>query len=259
MGCSFRLAYFRPASGLNEETRRLHAANFFAVARQFRYSARNEKSLDMVLFLNGIPVFTAELKNPLTGQTVEDAIRQNKTDRDPRERLLAYGRCLARFPGQPLRCALRFPATPRPEPPELPALPVGACVLPSPPAQGVHLLAADEAALHQLGDLTEEAFSHVVGHQSAVARDLEVVEQPASLLAIVERSRDVRGGNNGNHDTRRRRSASHPSLRYARPQLRVPPTPRAASHRFASFRRASSRPSSASPQSGAAIRRWASM
>ena len=60
MGCSFRLAYFRPASGLNEEVRRLHGANFFAVARQVRYSARNEKSLDLVLFLNGIPVFTAD-------------------------------------------------------------------------------------------------------------------------------------------------------------------------------------------------------
>ena len=101
MGCAFRLAYFRPASGLNEETRRLHAANFFAVARQVRYSARNEKSLDMVQFLNGIPIFTAELKNPLTGQTVEDAIRQYRTDRDPREPLLAYGRCLAHFAVDP--------------------------------------------------------------------------------------------------------------------------------------------------------------
>ncbi len=94
-GCKFRLAYFRPASGLNEETRRLHAANLFTVVRQLRYSAKNEKSLDLVLFLNGIPIFTAELKNPLTGQTVEDAIRQYKTDRDPREPPLAYGRCLA--------------------------------------------------------------------------------------------------------------------------------------------------------------------
>ena len=101
MGCAFRLAYFRPASGLNEETRRLHAANFFAVARQVRYSARNEKNLDMVQFLNGIPIFTPELKNPLTGQTVEDAIRQYRTDRDPREPLLAYGRCLAHFAVDP--------------------------------------------------------------------------------------------------------------------------------------------------------------
>ena len=100
-GVKFRLAYFRPASGLNEETRRLHAANLFAVVRQIRYSAKNEKSLDLVLFLNGIPIFTAELKNPLTGQDVEDAIRQYKTDRDPREPLLAYGRCLAHFAVDP--------------------------------------------------------------------------------------------------------------------------------------------------------------
>ncbi len=101
MGCTFRLAYFRPASGLNEETRRLHMANFFAVGRQIRYSTKNEKSLDLVLFLNGIPIFTAELKNLLSGQSVEDAIRQYKTDRDPRESLLAYGRCLAHFAVDP--------------------------------------------------------------------------------------------------------------------------------------------------------------
>ncbi len=100
-GCKFRLAYFRPASGLNEETRRLHAANLFAVVRQLRYSTTNENSLDLVLFLNGIPIFTAELKNPLTGQDVEDAIRQYKTDRDPRELLLTYGRCLAHFAVDP--------------------------------------------------------------------------------------------------------------------------------------------------------------
>ncbi|MGB8377128.1 MAG: type I restriction endonuclease, partial [Rhodanobacteraceae bacterium] len=100
-GCKFRLAYFRPASGLNEETRRLHAANLFAVVRQLRYSTKNENSLDLVLFLNGIPIFSAELKNPLNAQDVEDAIRQYKTDRDPREPLLAYGRCLAHFAVDP--------------------------------------------------------------------------------------------------------------------------------------------------------------
>jgi type I restriction enzyme R subunit len=111
-GVKFCLAYFRPASGLNEETRRLHAANLFAVVRQVHYSARNDapsssplrrpsKSLDLVLFLNGIPIFTAELKNRLNGQDVEDAIRQYKTDRDPREPLLAYGRCLAHFAVDP--------------------------------------------------------------------------------------------------------------------------------------------------------------
>src|SRR2546425_2715195 len=100
-GCKFRLAYFRPASGLNEETRRLHAANLFAVVRQVRYSSKNENCLDLVLFLNGIPIFTAELKNPLNGQDLEDAIRQYKTDRDSREPLLAYGRCLAHFAMDP--------------------------------------------------------------------------------------------------------------------------------------------------------------
>jgi type I restriction enzyme R subunit len=100
-GCKFSLAYFRPASGLNEETRRLHAANLFSVVRQLRYSATSENALDLALFLNGIPIFTAELKNLLNGQDVEDAIRQYRTSRDPREPLLAHGRCLAHFAVDP--------------------------------------------------------------------------------------------------------------------------------------------------------------
>ena len=100
-GCKFQLAYFRPASGLNEQLQRLHAANLFAVVRQLRFSEQGEQSLDLVLFLNGVPIFTAELKNPLTGQDVEDAIRQYQTDRDPREPLFAYGRCLAHFAVDP--------------------------------------------------------------------------------------------------------------------------------------------------------------
>ena len=96
-GCKFQLAYFRPASGLNEELQRLHAANLFAVVRHLRFSEQSEQSLDLVLFLNGVPVFTAELKSPLNGQDVEDAIRQYRTDRDPREPLFGYGRCLAHF------------------------------------------------------------------------------------------------------------------------------------------------------------------
>ena len=101
MGCRFRLAYFRPASGLNEETRWLYQGNLFAVVRQLHYSEKNNKSLDLALFLNGIPLFTAELKNALTGQTVQDAIRQYRTDRDPREPLFAYGRFLAYFAVDP--------------------------------------------------------------------------------------------------------------------------------------------------------------
>ena len=54
-----------------------------------------------MLFLNGLPIFTAELKNPLTGQNVEDAIRSTSNDRDPREPLFAFGRCLAHFAVDP--------------------------------------------------------------------------------------------------------------------------------------------------------------
>ena len=100
-GCKFRLGYFRPASGLNEELQRLHAANIFSVVRQLRFSEKSGQSLDLTLFLNGLPIFTAELKNPLTGQDVEDAIRQYRNDRDPREPLFAPGRCLAHFAVDP--------------------------------------------------------------------------------------------------------------------------------------------------------------
>lgn len=100
-GVKFALAYFRPSSGLNPALQKLYRANFFAVVRQLHYSQKNENSLDMVLFLNGLPLFTAELKNPLTGQTVQEAIRQYKKDRDPREPLLSYGRCLAHFAVDP--------------------------------------------------------------------------------------------------------------------------------------------------------------
>ncbi len=70
-GCKFRLAYFRPASGLNESLQKLYRANVFSIVRQLKYSQQNSNSLDLVLFLNGLPIFTAELKNPLNGQNVE--------------------------------------------------------------------------------------------------------------------------------------------------------------------------------------------
>ncbi len=100
-GVGVDVAYFRPSSGLNEDLARLYRANIFSVVRQLHYSERDESSLDLALFLNGLPIFTAELKNPLTGQDVQDAIRQYKRDRDPREPLLKYGRCLAHFAVDP--------------------------------------------------------------------------------------------------------------------------------------------------------------
>ena len=101
-GCKFRLAYFHPSSGLNAELQQLYAANIFSEVRQLHYSERNPKnSLDLALFLNGLPLFTAELKNPFTGQNVQDAIRQYRDDRDPRDALFIFGRCLAHFAVDP--------------------------------------------------------------------------------------------------------------------------------------------------------------
>ncbi|MGI9060144.1 MAG: type I restriction endonuclease subunit R [Ktedonobacteraceae bacterium] len=100
-GCKFQLAYFQPSSGLNYEVLKLYSANFFSEVRQLRYSERNNNSLDLVLFLNGLPIFTAELKNPFTGQNVQNAIQQYRLDRDPREPLFAFGRCLAHFAVDP--------------------------------------------------------------------------------------------------------------------------------------------------------------
>ena len=96
-GCYFNLTYFRPSSGMNPDHQRLHALNRFALVRQLKYSGRNEKSLDMALFLNGLPLVTMELKNSLTGQVVADAEKQYKVDRGPREPLFKFKRCLVHF------------------------------------------------------------------------------------------------------------------------------------------------------------------
>ena len=97
-GCNFNLTYFRPSSGMNPDHQRLHALNRMALIRQLKYSQRNEqKSLDMALFLNGLPLVTMELKNSLTGQVVTDAEKQYKEDRDPREPLFRFKRCLVHF------------------------------------------------------------------------------------------------------------------------------------------------------------------
>ncbi len=72
--------------------------NIFSVTRQLRYSIDDAaRSLDMVIFINGLPVATFELKNSLTRQTVADAITQYQTDRDPRELIFQPGRCMVHF------------------------------------------------------------------------------------------------------------------------------------------------------------------
>jgi type I restriction enzyme R subunit len=97
-GAKFRLAYFKPASGMNPEHLHLYGQNSFAVVRQLKYSQKNENEIDLALFLNGLPIITAELKNSLTGQFVENAVKQYKKDRLPKgEPLLQFKRCLVHF------------------------------------------------------------------------------------------------------------------------------------------------------------------
>jgi type I restriction enzyme R subunit len=88
LGVHIDLAYFRPASGLNPDLEAKYAANRLTTIRQLHYAPDHANALDLVLFVNGLPVATAELKNPLTHQTVEHAMAQYRTDRDPRDALL---------------------------------------------------------------------------------------------------------------------------------------------------------------------------
>ena len=89
----FFLCAFEPASGLNPTLVQLFEANTLSVIRQLRYSIRNENAIDVVLFVNGLPVATLELKNTLTGQTFRHAERQYRHDRAPaNEPLLAFKR-----------------------------------------------------------------------------------------------------------------------------------------------------------------------
>ena len=97
VGCKFDLAYFKPENGLNPKHQTDYKHNIFSVIRQLHYSEKNEKSIDIVLFLNGLPIFTAELKNPLKNQDVKNAIAQYRKDRSPKEPLLKFQRCLAHF------------------------------------------------------------------------------------------------------------------------------------------------------------------
>ena len=96
-GCHFNLTYFQPASGMNPDHQHLYVQNRFSLIRQLHYSQRNENSVDMTLFLNGLPLVTMELKNSLTGQIVADAEKQYRTDRDSREPLFRFKRCLVHF------------------------------------------------------------------------------------------------------------------------------------------------------------------
>ncbi|HEV8720570.1 MAG TPA: type I restriction endonuclease subunit R [Candidatus Binatia bacterium] len=91
------LFYGTPSAG-NEKAQKLFAENRFSVARQLKYSRdESQLALDIALFVNGLPIATFELKNNLTKQTVADAVEQYKRDRDARELLFQFGRCIAHF------------------------------------------------------------------------------------------------------------------------------------------------------------------
>ncbi len=95
-GC-FHLFYGTPSEG-NTKAQALHAQNRFSITRQLAYSPdETRRALDLGLFINGLPIATFELKNSLTRQMVEDAIEQYRRDRDPRERLFEFGRCVVHF------------------------------------------------------------------------------------------------------------------------------------------------------------------
>lgn len=94
---SVDLFYGTPTPG-NIKAEERFAANIFSVTRQLQYSKDETRlALDLCIFINGLPVATFELKNRLTKQTVLDAVQQYKRDREPKELLFQFGRCMVHF------------------------------------------------------------------------------------------------------------------------------------------------------------------
>ncbi len=90
-GRNFKLAFLKPNTKLNPEAWHDYENNIVKIYRQVHFSKTNENlSIDVIIALNGIPVATMELKNPLSGQNVENAKKQYKEDRDPREMIFQF-------------------------------------------------------------------------------------------------------------------------------------------------------------------------
>ncbi len=89
-GKKFSLAYFKPVSGLNPTTQKLYDQNILTITRQVHFCPSDERSVDIVLAVNGLSIATIELKNQFTGQTVDNAKRQYKYDRDERDLLFQF-------------------------------------------------------------------------------------------------------------------------------------------------------------------------
>ncbi|GGJ05277.1 type I restriction endonuclease subunit R [Paenibacillus hunanensis] len=89
-GVTLKLAYNQPVSHMNQTLMEMYSKNIFTISRQVYYSSQNNNSIDMLVALNGLPIAVMELKNHLTGQTVDDAKRQFMNDRDPKELLFQF-------------------------------------------------------------------------------------------------------------------------------------------------------------------------
>ena len=97
-GIKFRAVFWKPETTINETTQAQYAANILHCTRQLHYSLHNENSIDMVLFVNGIPVVSMELKCQFTGQDTANAIEQYKLDRASKDPIFAFGqRVLVHF------------------------------------------------------------------------------------------------------------------------------------------------------------------
>ena len=92
------IMFYMTPSDKNEVAKKMFEKNIFSVTRQLMYSKDNTRlALDFAIFINGLPVITCELKNRLTKQDVNDAVYQYQTDRDSRELLFNFKRCMAHF------------------------------------------------------------------------------------------------------------------------------------------------------------------
>lgn len=94
---TIELFYRKPSSNYNTKDAARYASNLFSVTQELKYSLSHENRLDLTVFVNGIPVMTCELKNPLSGQYVQNGIRQYQNDRDPKEKMFSFARCMVHF------------------------------------------------------------------------------------------------------------------------------------------------------------------
>ncbi len=94
---SINLFYRKPPSNFNQKDFTNYNSNVFSVIQELKYSLDHNNRLDLSIFVNGIPVITMELKNPLSGQTVQNGTRQYQNDRNPKDKIFSFARCMVHF------------------------------------------------------------------------------------------------------------------------------------------------------------------